>query len=29
MPKLRVAIAGATGYAGEELIRILQQHPSV
>ncbi|MDP3702776.1 MAG: N-acetyl-gamma-glutamyl-phosphate reductase [Candidatus Omnitrophota bacterium] len=29
MSKLRVAIAGATGYAGEELIRILQQHPSV
>jgi len=29
MSKLRVAIAGATGYAGEELIRILLQHPSV
>ena len=29
MSKLRVAIAGATGYAGEELIRILRQHPSV
>src|SRR3989338_5073645 len=29
MSKLRVAIAGATGYAGEELIRILQQHPSI
>ncbi len=29
MPKLRVAIAGATGYAGEELIRILRQHPHV
>ena len=29
MPTLRVAIAGATGYAGEELIRLLRQHPSV
>lgn len=29
MSKLRVAIAGATGYAGEELIRILQKHPFV
>lgn len=29
MPTLRVAIAGATGYAGEELIRILRQHPHV
>ena len=29
MSTLRVAIAGATGYAGEELIRILRQHPSV
>ncbi len=29
MSKLRIAIAGATGYAGEELIRILRQHPSV
>lgn len=29
MSKLQVAIAGATGYAGEELIRVLQQHPSV
>ena len=29
MSKLRIAIAGATGYAGEELIRILQGHPSV
>jgi len=29
MSTLRVGIAGATGYAGEELIRILQQHPSV
>lgn len=29
MPTLKVAIAGATGYAGEELIRILRQHPHV
>lgn len=29
MPTLRVAIAGATGYAGEELIRLLLQHPHV
>ena len=29
MQTLRVAIAGATGYAGEELIRILRQHPHV
>ena len=29
MSTVRVAIAGATGYAGEELIRILRQHPSV
>ena len=29
MSKLRIAIAGATGYAGEELIRILQHHPFV
>ena len=29
MSKRRVAIAGATGYAGEELIRILHQHSSV
>ena len=29
MSTRRVAIAGATGYAGEALIRILQQHPSV
>ncbi len=27
MSKLRIAIAGATGYAGEELIRLLLQHP--
>ncbi len=29
MSTIRVAIAGATGYAGEELIRILQYHPAV
>ena len=29
MSTLRIAIAGATGYAGEELIRILRQHPHV
>ena len=29
MSKLRVAIAGATGYAGEELLSILQHHPFV
>ena len=29
MPTIRVAIAGATGYAGEELIRLLLQHPHV
>ena len=29
MPKLRVAIAGATGYTGEELIRLLLTHPHV
>lgn len=29
MSTLRVAIAGATGYAGEELIRLLLQHPNV
>ena len=29
MPPTRVAIAGATGYAGEELIRLLLQHPHV
>ncbi len=29
MPPIRVAIAGATGYAGEELIRLLLQHPQV
>lgn len=29
MSKLRVAIAGATGYTGEELIRLLLKHPHV
>jgi len=29
MPTIRVAIAGATGYAGQELIRLLLQHPAV
>ncbi len=29
MPPIRVAIAGATGYAGEELIRLLLCHPQV
>lgn len=29
MSKLRVAIAGATGYTGEELIRLLLHHPDV
>src|SRR3989338_4360512 len=29
MPTIRVGIAGATGYAGEELIRLLLQHPHV
>ena len=29
MSTLRVAIAGATGYAGEELIRLLLHHPHV
>ena len=29
MPTIRVAIAGATGYTGEELIRWLLQHPHV
>ncbi len=29
MSRLRVAIAGATGYAGEELIRLLLGHPHV
>ena len=29
MPTIRVGIAGATGYAGEELIRLLLHHPHV
>ncbi len=29
MPTIRVAIAGATGYTGEELIRLLLHHPHV
>ena len=29
MPTIRVAIAGATGYSGEELIRLLLQHSHV
>jgi N-acetyl-gamma-glutamyl-phosphate reductase len=29
MASLRVAVAGATGYSGEELIRLLLQHPHV
>ncbi len=29
MSTIRVAIAGATGYAGEELLRLLVYHPSV
>ena len=29
MPSIRVAIVGATGYAGEELIRLLLHHPEV
>jgi len=28
-PTARVAIAGATGYAGQELVRILARHPAV
>ncbi len=27
VPRLRVGIAGATGYAGQELVRILARHP--
>ena len=29
MAKVRVAIVGASGYAGEELIRLLTVHPNV
>jgi N-acetyl-gamma-glutamyl-phosphate reductase len=28
-PQIRVAVAGATGYAGQELLRLLARHPSV
>ena len=28
-PPIRVAIAGATGYAGQELLRLLARHPGV
>lgn len=28
-PALRVAVAGATGYAGQELVRLLARHPSL
>ena len=27
MEKIKVGIIGATGYAGEELVRLLYQHP--
>jgi hypothetical protein len=26
---IRVAVAGATGYTGQELLRILSRHPAV
>ncbi len=29
VPRARVAIAGATGYAGQELVRLLARHPAV
>ncbi|MBI4196828.1 MAG: N-acetyl-gamma-glutamyl-phosphate reductase, partial [Deltaproteobacteria bacterium] len=29
MKKIRVGIVGATGYTGEELLRILSHHPDV
>jgi N-acetyl-gamma-glutamyl-phosphate reductase len=29
LPRARVAIAGATGFAGQELVRILARHPAV
>ena len=29
MTKIRVAVVGASGYAGEELIRLLTGHPNV
>jgi N-acetyl-gamma-glutamyl-phosphate reductase len=28
-PRIRVAVAGATGYAGQELVRLLARHPAV
>jgi N-acetyl-gamma-glutamyl-phosphate reductase len=28
-PPIRVAVAGATGYAGQELLRLLSRHPAV
>jgi len=28
-PRLRVGVAGATGYAGQELVRLLARHPDV
>src|SRR5438270_6980028 len=28
-PKARIAIAGATGYTGQELLRLLSRHPAV
>ena len=27
--RTRVAVAGATGYAGQELVRLLARHPSI
>src|SRR5512145_2495327 len=27
--RIRVAVAGATGYAGQELVRLLARHPAV
>src|SRR4029077_5640574 len=27
--RMRVAVAGATGYAGQELVRLLARHPAV
>src|ERR1044071_987446 len=29
VPRTRVAVAGATGYAGQELVRLLARHPAV
>src|SRR3989442_13704790 len=28
-PRARIAVAGATGYTGQELLRLLSRHPSV